>query len=155
MTDWALEGDEIENSKTYEDVARKCQFDLGDYFIGYGDVDWKWDKGKRRRAKKELFEEGDFEETVFTWSQKGAYIGDEQPERYKGGFYAEPDENSIVKTMEHPKFQAARVARIRIKTNFGHWCHPNHPIGGFVCPTDGRRILRRASRQASAARHVV
>ena len=75
------EGDEIENSKTYEDLARKCQFDLGDYFIGYGDVDWKWDKGKRRRAKKELFEEGDFEETVFTWSQKGAYIGDEQPER--------------------------------------------------------------------------
>lgn len=126
------EGDEIENSKTYEDLARKCQFDLGDYFIGYGDVDWKWDKGKRRRAKKELFEEGDFEETVFTWSQKGAYIGDEQPERYKGGFYAEPDENSIVKTMEHPKFQAARVARIRIKTNFGHWCHPK-PSDWGIC----------------------
>ena len=58
--------------KTYEDVARKCQFDLGDYFIGYGDVDWKWIR-KRRRAKKELFEEGDFEETVFTESND---IGD-------------------------------------------------------------------------------
>jgi len=126
------EGDEIENSKTYEDLARKCQFDLGDYFIGYGDIDWKWDKGKRRRAKKELFDDGDFEETVFTWSQKGAYIGDEQPERYKGGFYAASDENSVVRTMEHPKFQAARVARIRIKTNFGHWCHPK-PSDWGIC----------------------
>ena len=126
------EGDDIENSTTYEDLAKKCQFDLGDYFIGYGDVDWKWDKGKRKRATKELFDGGDFEETVFTWSQKGAYVGDAQPENYKGSFYAESDENSIVKTMEHPEFRAARVARIRIKTNFGHWCHPK-PSDWGIC----------------------
>ena len=128
------EGDEIPfNAGTYEELAKKCQFDLGDYFIGYEGVDWKWDKGKRRRAKKEIFDDGDFEETVFSWGQNGAYIGDQSPSTYKGGYYAKSDDNSVVKTMEHPKFQAAKVARIKIHTNFGHWCHPTKLTDFGIC----------------------
>ena len=46
---------------------------------------------------------------------------------------AAPEANLIKVLMEHPEFKAHKVVRVRIKLNFGHWCHPHQNTSWGMC----------------------
>ena len=105
-------------------LATKCHFDLGDFFTGAHGVDWKWDDAKERAVKDALGAEG-AKELVVTWSIHGMFFGhDDKDEHPTGEYAAAPDVNLVKVMMEHPKFREHKLVRLRIRTNFGHWCHP-------------------------------
>jgi len=124
-----------------ERFSEECRFDLEDYFTGIGGVDWRWDAGKQKKLVDELGEElsDPRNELVVTWSDRGMYYGvgrdsvaakeTESPEKY----VAPPDANSIEIMLNDPVYKNAKVVRLRIKQNFGHWCHPNQKGDWGMC----------------------
>lgn len=105
-------------------LATKCHFDLGDFFTGAHGVDWKWDDAKELKVRDALGAD-DAKELVVTWSIHGMFFGhDDKDEHPTGEYAAAPDVNLVKVMMEHPKFREHKLVRLRIRTNFGHWCHP-------------------------------
>jgi hypothetical protein len=105
-------------------LATECHFDMGDYFTGARGVDWKWDDAKEAKVRAALGDD-DADELVVTWSTSGMFFGHGDKDEHPSGTYvSEPDVNLVKVMTEHPVFQSRKLVRLRIRTNFGHWCHP-------------------------------
>ena len=118
-----------------EHLAKECQYDLGDFYTGIHGVDWKWDDNKEEEVREQLGKEE--EELVVTWSTFGMYFGktashneDKSPD---GKYVAPPDANLIKVLIDNEEFQKHKIVRIRIKLNFGHWCHPHQKTSWGMC----------------------
>ena len=118
-----------------EHLAKACHFDMGDYYSGIHGVDWKWDNAKEARVREQLGEEE--KELVVTWSERGMYFGDSakpfEIASPTGEYVAPPDANLIKVLMENDVFKKRKLVRVRVKLNFGHWCHEHQKGSWGMC----------------------
>lgn len=116
-------------------LARECHFDLGDYYTGLHGVDWKWDDAKEARVREQLGTEE--KELIVTWSTNGMYFGATAGHNEEvsptGEYVAPPDANLIQVLMDNEEFKKHKIVRVRIKLNFGHWCHPHQRTSWGMC----------------------
>ena len=67
----------------------------------------------------------------------GMYFGasaEPKEEKSPTGEYVAPPEANLIKIlMENEEFKKHKIVRVRIKLNFGHWCHPHQKTSFGMC----------------------
>ena len=121
--------------RSVEHLATECRFDMGDYFAGVHGVDWKWDDAKEEAVRALLGR--DERELVVTWSKRGMYYGESfrpgEEESPDGTYVSPPDADFFEVMMNDPRVRAAKMVRVRVRQNFGHWCHPTQRGDWGMC----------------------